>query len=223
MDLFEWELCIPLAEALTGVSRLVLPEFDTETVIPKSVLAFIASFKSHEGLSTEGIFRVAGDFAEVELIFRAMLSGDFAFLDESAVNDIAGAFKRWIREFFQPLIPGRFVDLVREVCYDHDRTLDTQACGERLLLEVLLEIPEKKYLMVCGLIGLLQEVRRNSEVNKMTHDNLATVFGPTFVYDFTLNDPLAMFELSKLGAKVVLILLDTLDCSPFDDAVAAMG
>jgi len=90
--------------------------------------------------------------------------------------DVAGLFKQWIRELPEPLIPPLFdaqVPFLLETNKDDQGKLLTD------LRELIRSLPKPNLEVVSFLGGLLAQLARHSEVNKMTEDNIIKCILPT--------------------------------------------
>lgn len=90
------------------------------------------------------------------------------------INDITGALKLWFRELPEPLMTyelyGGFVDAAK---IENDRLRHIR------LHERVNELPDANYATLKYLMGHLDKVSQNGEINQMRASNLAIVFGPT--------------------------------------------
>lgn len=140
------------------------------------------------GLSTEGIYRVSGNKAEMESIQRQFDQDSNLDLVEKdfSVNTVAGAMKSFFSELPDPLVPYNMqVELV-EAFKINDRE-------QRFLTmkDVLRRFPRENYDVFKYVISHLNKVSQNSRVNLMTSDNLSICFWPTLMRpDFTTMDAL---------------------------------
>ncbi|KAF7700191.1 hypothetical protein HF521_003149 [Silurus meridionalis] len=126
------------------------------------------------GLSTEGIYRVSGNKAEMESMQRQFDHDQTLDLVEKdfSVNTVAGAMKSFFSELPDPLVPYSMQLELVEAFKINDR--------------------EQRFLAMKDVMrSHLNKVSHNSRVNLMTSDNLSICFWPTLMRpDFTTMDAL---------------------------------
>lgn len=215
---YEWGLEMTLKDLNSKHSPMIKSEsvrrsipdidLDPQYPVPKTFTFMIQALIDLGGLSTEGIFRVAGDHTVVEQLFLSMSNGQLT-VDVKSPHDVAALFKKWIREFYQPLLPITNLELIKAILLEQEQTRDQLQACRRLEIECIGLLPVRTNLMVQGIVLLLRKICSPEyvEINKMHENNLATVFGPIFIYDFQQMDPARLIELSKIGGKVLMILL----------------
>lgn len=140
------------------------------------------------GLSTEGIYRVSGNKAEMESMQRQFDQDPNIDLVEKdmSVNTVAGALKSFFSELPDPLVPYSMqVDLVEAFkINDREHRLHT-------MKDVLRRFPRENYDVFKYVITHLNKVSLNSRLNLMTSENLSICFWPTLMRpDFTTMDAL---------------------------------
>ncbi|XP_067307070.1 rho GTPase-activating protein 35 [Pseudorasbora parva] len=140
------------------------------------------------GLSTEGIYRVSGNKAEMESMQRQFDQDPNIDLVEKdmSVNTVAGAMKSFFSELPDPLVPYSMqVDLVEAFkINDREQRLHT-------MKDVLRRFPRENYDVFKYVITHLNKVSQNSRLNLMTSENLSICFWPTLMRpDFTTMDAL---------------------------------
>ncbi|XP_051966425.1 rho GTPase-activating protein 35-like [Xyrauchen texanus] len=140
------------------------------------------------GLSTEGIYRVSGNKAEMETMQRQFDQDNNIDLIEKdlSVNTVAGAMKSFFSELPDPLVPYSMqVDLVEAFkINDREQRLHT-------MKDVLRRFPRENYDVFKYVITHLNKVSQHSRMNLMTSENLSICFWPTLMRpDFTTMDAL---------------------------------
>ncbi|KAL6471333.1 hypothetical protein MHYP_G00199830 [Metynnis hypsauchen] len=175
----------PLESNYFGVplANVVTPERPIPLFIEKCIRYIDAT-----GLSTEGIYRVSGNKAEMESMQRQFDQDPSLDLVEKdiSVNTVAGAMKSFFSELPEPLVPYNMqVELVEAFkINDRDQRLHT-------MKDVLRRFPRENYDVFKYVISHLNKVSQNSRVNLMTSDNLSICFWPTLMRpDFTTMDAL---------------------------------
>ncbi|TRY57994.1 hypothetical protein DNTS_027346 [Danionella cerebrum] len=140
------------------------------------------------GLSTEGIYRVCGNKADMETMQRQFDHDPNIDLVEKdmSVNTVAGALKSFFSELPDPLVPYNMqTDLVEAFkISDREQRLHT-------MKDVLRRFPRENYDVFKYVITHLNKVSQNSRLNLMTSENLSICFWPTLMRpDFISMDAL---------------------------------
>jgi len=145
-----------------------------------------------EGLRTEGLYRVPGNRAHVDLLFQKFdedANIDFDSLD-IAVNAVATAVKDFFFKRLPPLLPAEHMADLEQVAMMPDRAMR--------LLEVkkLLErMPRANHAVLKFIFQHFVRVSEQSKVNCMDSKNLAICWWPTLLqYEF---GDLAKFEMMR--------------------------
>ncbi|XP_041092222.1 rho GTPase-activating protein 35-like [Polyodon spathula] len=140
------------------------------------------------GISTEGIYRVSGNKAEMESLQRQFdldHSLDFAEKDFT-VNAVAGAMKSFFSELPDPLVPYSMQAELVEAHKINDREQKLHT-----LKDVLRKFPKENLELFKYVISHLNKVSHHSRQNLMTSENLSICFWPTLMLpDFTTTDAL---------------------------------
>ncbi|XP_062328584.1 rho GTPase-activating protein 35 isoform X1 [Osmerus eperlanus] len=140
------------------------------------------------GLTTEGIYRVSGNKAEMESMQRQFDQDHNLDLVEKdfTINTVAGAMKSFFSELPDPLVPYSMqVELVEAFKIgDREQRYFT-------MKEVLRRFPRENYDVFKYVISHLSKVSQNNRLNLMTSENLSICFWPTLMRpDFTTMDAL---------------------------------
>ncbi|XP_023669493.1 rho GTPase-activating protein 35 isoform X2 [Paramormyrops kingsleyae] len=140
------------------------------------------------GLSTEGIYRVSGNKAEMESMQRQFDQDHNLDLVEKdfTVNTVAGAMKSFFSELPEPLVPYSMQTELVEAHKINDRE-------QRLhtMKDILRRFPRENYEVFKYVITHLNKVSQNNRLNLMTSENLSICFWPTLMRpDFTTMDAL---------------------------------
>ncbi|XP_016116323.1 rho GTPase-activating protein 35-like [Sinocyclocheilus grahami] len=175
----------PLESNYFGVplANVVTPERPIPLFIEKCIRYIEAT-----GLSTEGIYRVSGNKAEMESMQRQFDQDPNIDLIEKdmSVNTVAGAMKSFFSELPDPLVPYSMqTELVEAFkISDREQRLHT-------MKDVLRRFPRENYEVFKYVITHLNKVSQNSRLNLMTSENLSICFWPTLMRpDFTTMDAL---------------------------------
>ncbi|XP_016356720.1 rho GTPase-activating protein 35-like isoform X1 [Sinocyclocheilus anshuiensis] len=175
----------PLESNYFGVplANVVTPERPIPLFIEKCIRYIEAT-----GLSTEGIYRVSGNKAEMESMQRQFDQDPNIDLIEKdmSVNTVAGAMKSFFSELPDPLVPYSMQTELVEAFKINDRE-------QRLhtMKDVLRRFPRENCEVFKYVITHLNKVSQNSRLNLMTSENLSICFWPTLMRpDFTTMDAL---------------------------------
>jgi len=141
----------------------------------------------NNGVSVEGIFRLAGEQTEIRRIKDLINKKQFDFHTRD-VNTIASLLKIWYRDLPVPILNA----------LPQDQMMHWQDAGECLAAYQKLTEPQKTLLD--WLMELLVIISQNSTVNKMTSQNLAIVVAPN-LYDISTPNPMEGLILSQKCAQ----------------------
>ncbi|XP_028450359.1 rho GTPase-activating protein 24-like [Perca flavescens] len=158
------------------------------------------NFIRERGLHEVGLFRQPGQASLVKELQEAFDAGERPSFDSSTdVHTVASLLKLYLRQLPEPLVPyRRYKDFL--LCgqkLSSDRTL---VLGE--LRNLLHELPVANFNLLNFICQFLNEVQSFSSSNKMSGQNLATVFGPN-ILRAKAEDPQSIMG----GAVLVQVLM----------------
>ncbi|XP_038565629.1 rho GTPase-activating protein 24-like, partial [Micropterus salmoides] len=158
------------------------------------------TFIRERGLQEVGLFRQPGQASLVKELQEAFDAGERPSFDSSTdVHTVASLLKLYLRQLPEPLVPyRRYQDFL--LCgqkLSSDRTL---GLGE--LRNLLHELPVANFNLLNFICQFLSEVQSYSSSNKMSGQNLATVFGPN-ILRAKAEDPQSIMG----GAALVQVLM----------------
>ncbi|XP_076025116.1 rho GTPase-activating protein 24-like [Genypterus blacodes] len=147
-------------------------------LVPLVVEQCVCFIRQH-GLHEVGLFRQPGQTSLVKELQEAFDAGERPSFDSSTdVHTVASLLKLYLRQLPEPLVPHS--------CYQHfllcgqkmssDRTL-----GLVQLRNLLHELPVANFNLLNFICQFLNDVQSYSSSNKMSRQNLATVFGPNIL------------------------------------------
>eukprot|EP01113_Clastostelium_recurvatum_P033667 TRINITY_DN447_c0_g1_i3.p1 TRINITY_DN447_c0_g1~~TRINITY_DN447_c0_g1_i3.p1 ORF type:complete len:362 (+),score=93.24 TRINITY_DN447_c0_g1_i3:204-1289(+) len=157
-------------------------EMDAGFQVPSILAMMKRSLLVHDGLRSEGIFRLAGEQTEIRRIKETMNRKEFT--DSNDLNTIANLIKIWFRELPTPILNA----LPQESIFYSSEVSDCVAAFENL--------PEPQKSLLSWLMDLLIQVASHSTVNKMTIQNLAIVVAPN-LYDVSTSNPMEGLVMSQ--------------------------
>uniref|UniRef100_A0AAY4D7N2 Rho GTPase activating protein 22 n=1 Tax=Denticeps clupeoides TaxID=299321 RepID=A0AAY4D7N2_9TELE len=156
------------------------------------------------GLDEEGLFRMPGQANLVKELQDAFDCGDKPLFDSSTdVHTVASLMKLYLRELPEPVIPfAKYEDFL--TCA-HLLAKDEEE-GIQELGKQLKTLPPANYSLLKYICNFLDEVQSHSNQNKMSVQNLATVFGPNILRP-KMEDPVAIMEGTSLVQHLMTVLI----------------
>ncbi|XP_054584949.1 rho GTPase-activating protein 22 isoform X1 [Eptesicus fuscus] len=156
------------------------------------------------GLGEEGLFRLPGQATLVRDLQDAFDCGEKPLFDSTTdVHTVASLLKLYLRELPEPVVPfARYEDFLS--CAQ----LLTKDEGEGTLelAKQVSSLPLANYNLLSYICKFLHEVQSHSDVNKMSVQNLATVFGPNILRP-QIEDPVAIMEGTSLVQHLMTVLI----------------
>ncbi|XP_045426645.1 rho GTPase-activating protein 22 isoform X3 [Pipistrellus kuhlii] len=156
------------------------------------------------GLSEEGLFRLPGQATLVRDLQDAFDCGEKPRFDSTTdVHTVASLLKLYLRELPEPVVPfARYEDFLS--CAQ----LLTKDEGEGTLelAKQVSSLPLANYNLLSYICKFLDEVQSHSDVNKMSVQNLATVFGPNILRP-QIEDPVTIMEGTSLVQHLMTVLI----------------
>ncbi|KAL8186630.1 UNVERIFIED_CONTAM: hypothetical protein K2H54_001757 [Gekko kuhli] len=150
-----------------------------------------ADFIREHGLSEEGLFRMPGQANLVKDLQESFDCGEKPLLDRNTdVHTVASVLKLYLRELPEPVIPfARYEDFLScGQLLSKDRGEGTQELARQVK-----NLPQANYNLLKYICKFLDEVQSHSSYNKMSVQNLATVFGPNILRP-PIEDPVTIME-----------------------------
>ncbi|XP_056350576.1 rho GTPase-activating protein 22 isoform X2 [Oenanthe melanoleuca] len=161
-------------------------------------------FIRERGLTEEGLFRMPGQANLVKDLQDSFDCGEKPLFDSNTdVHTVASLLKLYLRELPEPVIPfAKYEDFL--------------SCGQLLskdegegtqeLVKQVKNLPQANYNLLKYICKFLDEVQAHSSINKMSVQNLATVFGPNILRP-KLEDPVTMMEGTSLVQQLMTVLI----------------
>ncbi|KAN0016038.1 hypothetical protein ACTFIU_005990 [Dictyostelium citrinum] len=146
--------------------------------VPKIVALVIEWLDKFNAVNEEGIFRIPGNGVTIQEIKKSFDEGkgDLSKFNSSDIHSIAGVLKLYLRELPEPLFIWRYYSTFIKVIKNPDHL--QRALHLRMLCYGL---PKVNRDLVLSLMVFLNKISLNNKVNKMTSQNLATVFAPNIL------------------------------------------
>ncbi|NXG12702.1 RHG22 protein, partial [Sakesphorus luctuosus] len=161
-------------------------------------------FIRERGLTEEGLFRMPGQANLVKDLQDSFDCGEKPLFDSNTdVHTVASLLKLYLRELPEPVIPfAKYEDFL--------------SCGQLLskdegegtqeLVKQVKNLPQANYNLLKYICKFLDEVQAHSSINKMSVQNLATVFGPNILRP-KMEDPMTMMEGTSLVQHLMTVLI----------------
>ncbi|XP_030197337.1 rho GTPase-activating protein 24 isoform X2 [Gadus morhua] len=171
-------------------------------------------FIREQGLQEEGLFRLPGQANLVKELQDAFDCGEKPSFDRNTdVHTVASLLKLYLRELPEPVVPFSQYD-----CFLACTKLLSKddATGIAELRKLVKALPQVNYNLLTYICRFLDEVQSYSGVNKMSVQNLGTVFGPNILRP-KIEDPVAIMEGTVLVQQLMAVLIGRHDAL-FPDA-----
>ncbi|KFU83797.1 Rho GTPase-activating protein 24, partial [Chaetura pelagica] len=161
-------------------------------------------FIRQRGLKEEGLFRLPGQANLVKELQDAFDCGEKPSFDSNTdVHTVASLLKLYLRELPEPVIPyAKYEDFV-SCAKMLSREEET---GLKELVKQVKSLPTVNYNLLKYICRFLDEVQSYSGVNKMSVQNLATVFGPNILRP-KVEDPLTIMEGTVVVQQLMSVMI----------------
>ncbi|XP_071323175.1 rho GTPase-activating protein 24 isoform X2 [Trachinotus anak] len=156
------------------------------------------------GLQEEGLFRLPGQANLVKELQDAFDCGEKPSFDcNTDVHTVASLLKLYLRELPEPVVPFHKYD---EFLASAKLLGKDDEMGMKELRRLVESLPPVNYNLLKYICRFLDEVQSYSGVNKMSVQNLATVFGPNILRP-KVEDPVAIMEGTVLVQQLMAVLI----------------
>uniref|UniRef100_A0A8C9XLM3 Rho GTPase activating protein 22 n=1 Tax=Sander lucioperca TaxID=283035 RepID=A0A8C9XLM3_SANLU len=174
-----------------------------QLLVPVLVEQCVCFIREH-GLKEEGLFRAPGQTNHVRELQDAFDRGEKPVFDSTTdVHTVASLLKLYIRELPEPIIPfskyTQFLSCAQLLTKD-------KAMGIIELGKQVKSLPQVNYNLLTYICKFLDVVQSHSNENKMSVQNLATVFGPNILRP-RVEDPVTMMEGSSQVQHLMTVLI----------------
>ncbi|XP_064181495.1 rho GTPase-activating protein 24-like [Anguilla rostrata] len=177
------------------------------------------AFIRNRGLLEVGLFRQPGQATLVKELQVAFDSGEKPAFDSSTdVHTVASLLKLYLRELPEPVIPfSHYQDFL--MCGKGAPGGRKQALDLKKLLH---KLPVANFNLLHYICRFLDEVQSYSHINRMSAQNLATVFGPNILRP-KAEDPETIIEGAGLVQQLMSELIRESGSLFLRDCSAALG
>ncbi|XP_019381382.1 PREDICTED: rho GTPase-activating protein 24 isoform X3 [Gavialis gangeticus] len=157
-----------------------------------------------QGLKEEGLFRLPGQANLVKELQDAFDCGEKPSFDSNTdVHTVASLLKLYLRELPEPVIPyAKYEDFLScaKLLSKEEET------GLKELVKQVKSLPPVNFSLLKYICRFLDEVQSYSGVNKMSVQNLATVFGPNILRP-KVEDPLTIMEGTVVVQQLMSVMI----------------
>nr|XP_043902070.1 rho GTPase-activating protein 22 isoform X2 [Solea senegalensis] len=171
--------------------------------VPVLVEQCVCFIREH-GLEEEGLFRAPGQTNHVRELQDAFDRGEKPVFDSTTdVHTVASLLKLYIRELPEPIIPfskyTQFLSCAQIL--NKDKEMGITELGKQVK-----SLPQVNHNLLKYICRFLDEVQSHANENKMSVQNLATVFGPNILRP-RVEDPVTMMEGSSQVQHLMTVLI----------------
>ncbi|XP_061784702.1 protein FAM13A-like [Nerophis lumbriciformis] len=138
------------------------------------VLRDMVQFLEKHGMEYRGLFQVCGSVVRIHQLRQRFDRGEIVNLEMEQVPNVASLLKLFFQELPEPIVP----EYQRRLLVQSFRGNADEAELNMSLKKHLCRIPDDNLTVLSYFTNFLSRVAASSQFNRMTVDNLATIFGP---------------------------------------------
>ncbi|XP_065338225.1 rho GTPase-activating protein 19 isoform X1 [Cloeon dipterum] len=175
------------------------------------VYQLIEFLKDEPNITQEGIFRRSGKISRQQELKALLNQGQALNLDQGnySVHDCASVLKNFLADLPEPLLTDAHYQAycqVAEMCSTDNTEAEEPVRLLRSLQLLLLDLPSENKALVTDLLLMLNQVASHEDKNKMSVDNLSTLFTPHLLCPRKLS-PEEFHANSQLMSRVVSFMI----------------
>eukprot|EP00051_Salpingoeca_urceolata_P015557 m.202136 g.202136 ORF g.202136 m.202136 type:complete len:513 (-) comp18435_c0_seq1:264-1802(-) len=187
----------------TSLTKQVKAEDGYPDGVPRIVTKCLQSICAR-GLDEVGLFRLPGRTTQIKQLRLEFQTGEDPDFSVEEIHTVASLLKLYLRELPSPLLEfslfNEFAEAAKEL---QSNTPD----GVATLRNLIPRLPRANVILLRTLCEFLFVVQQHAEQNKMTLQNLATVFAPSF-FGPESTDPLELMEATALSHVLTCALIE---------------
>ncbi|XP_039403332.1 protein FAM13C isoform X2 [Mauremys reevesii] len=158
-----------------GVPLETLAQEATQCQVP-FVVTQMVEYLEMFGLDHVGLFRISGSVNKIKALKQKYDQGEKVdLINDGDIDSVASLFKLFLKELPVAVFPDNLHANLLKTFEDKNHMAECTQCLKRLLSS----FPKAHYSLFQFLSTFLLKVASHSEMNHMTLENLAIVFGPT--------------------------------------------
>ncbi|KAH3763289.1 rho GTPase activating protein [Pelomyxa schiedti] len=168
----------PEKETPPATTTQAVTDTDEWTMIPDALRTLVEYFYANESrLKIEGCFRVASDRRLMQAAKDTLDKGEaFDFAASGDPHLVSSLLKAFFREQPEPLLTMEMYDMFLAV-----NSLPEEEMRVQKIKHVLSFLSPQRFQVLKYILQLLIRITEHSDVNKMTPENIAIVFGPNLL------------------------------------------
>ncbi|BET01845.1 rho GTPase activating protein [Nesidiocoris tenuis] len=183
----KWSIA-PFTKRIKNLTKEIVKEGETCTPLTKNMLTqankLITFLSQEENIVQEGLFRRSGKLTRQQELKASLVKNDPVDLSCYSVHDIATVLKGMLAELPEPLLTETYYPAysqIAELCCGSPTTGLSPPVKARILrsLQLLcLLLPRENRWLLKNLLSLLHSTAGHEDSNRMSPQNLATLFTP---------------------------------------------
>ena len=134
------------------------------------------------GLRQQALFRMAGDFRRIDELQTAFNMppswGDRVELDNEPIENVAGLFKRYLRDMSEPVMEPQLFRLFLNSCILTDKALRLRIFAAQTTLRLL---ASANFSLLIYLIAFLGQLAEHHHQNGLTNESISIILGPALL------------------------------------------
>lgn len=176
-------------------------------VIPRIAGECLRGIRTHNGLQTEGIFRLSPSKAEFDVAVKQIDQGDYSILAKTTDPHLfASLFKYWLRSLSEPLINQSVYQTAIDIAQN---SLASQKLDSSLALPVFEACDQQTQTVLLAIGRLVGEAQQTVTQSKMSYDAFSIVFAPCLLRCQS-TDPAVIFGNTRFETRFTRLLLEAI-------------